>query len=85
MMTSKNAIALVSSAWILGGTLAGGLVLGPAVHAAPTTSATSAACEEDQPCWDCRTMGNLECGPGNAQGVPAGDYGEIDSMALEYR
>ena len=23
-------------------------------------------------------MGNRECGEGNAQGVPAGDYGEID-------
>lgn len=22
-----------------------------------------AACQEDDPCWDCRTMGNLVCGP----------------------
>lgn len=22
-----------------------------------------AACEEDQPCWDCHTMGNKVCGP----------------------
>lgn len=21
-------------------------------------------CYEDEPCWDCRTMGNLICGPG---------------------
>jgi hypothetical protein len=26
--------------------------------------------EEDDPRWDCRTMGNRECGPDNAQGVP---------------
>jgi len=37
--------------------------------------------EEDDPRWDCRTMGNRECGPGNAQGVPPGDYGEIDYEA----
>jgi len=30
--------------------------------------------DEDDPRWDCRTMGNLICGAGNAQGVPAGDY-----------
>jgi len=39
------------------------------------------AIEEDDPRWDCRTMGNRECGPGNAQGVPPGDYGEIDYEA----
>ena len=22
-----------------------------------------ARCEEDEPCWDCRTMGNMKCGP----------------------
>lgn len=30
--------------------------------------------EEDDPRWDCRTMGNRVCGPDNAQDVPAGDY-----------
>ena len=30
--------------------------------------------EEDSPQWDCRTMGNLICGPDNAQGVTPGDY-----------
>lgn len=44
----------------------------------------SATIEEDDPRWDCRTMGNLECGPGNAQGVAPGDYGDIDSAVLEY-
>jgi len=29
--------------------------------------------------WDCRIHGNRICGEGNAQGVPAGDYGEINS------
>ncbi|QFG12173.1 Hypothetical Protein OBI_RACECAR_45 [Arthrobacter phage Racecar] len=23
----------------------------------------SVSCEEDMPCWDCETMGNLQCGP----------------------
>jgi hypothetical protein len=22
----------------------------------------ASACQEDEPCWDCRTMGNLICG-----------------------
>ena len=29
---------------------------------------------EDDPRWDCRTMGNRICGPTNAQSVPAGDH-----------
>ena len=29
---------------------------------------------EDDPRWDCRTMGNRICGPTNSQGVPAGGY-----------
>lgn len=30
---------------------------------------------EDDPRWDCRTMGNRVCGPANGQGVIAGQYG----------
>jgi hypothetical protein len=26
-------------------------------------------CEEDQPCWDCRTMGNHICGPTTTEGA----------------
>lgn len=29
---------------------------------------------EDDPRWDCRTMGNFVCGPANSQGVPMGHY-----------
>lgn len=32
----------------------------PAVDPAPVAAANS--CEEDQPCWDCATMGNRQCG-----------------------
>jgi hypothetical protein len=32
--------------------------------------------QEDEPGWDCRTMGNHICGPGNDQDVPPGDYTE---------
>lgn len=28
-----------------------------------TTSEAPIRCEEDMPCWDCATMGNLQCGP----------------------
>ena len=30
---------------------------------------------EDDPAWDCPTMGNLVCGVGNTQGVEPGFYG----------
>lgn len=33
---------------------------------------TSSGIAEDDPRWDCRTMGNEICGPG--QGVQAGQY-----------
>lgn len=29
------------------------------------------ACEEDQPCWDCKTMGNRVCGPTSPATIPA--------------
>lgn len=67
-MNTKNAAALVTGLWVLGGTLAGGLVLGPAVHAGTHTVALSTTCEEDQPCWDCETMGNRLCGTGQRAG-----------------
>ena len=30
---------------------------------APVVSIPSTQCEEDEPCWDCTTMGNQICGP----------------------
>lgn len=42
-----------------------------AAYAAPVGQ-----CQEDESCWDCRTMGDLICGPGNAQGVQPGDYSD---------
>lgn len=34
-------------------------LLGVAVHRADAAE----VCHEDQPCWDCETMGNRICGP----------------------
>lgn len=28
----------------------------------PPITVTSTTCQEDEPCWDCETMGNLICG-----------------------
>jgi hypothetical protein len=33
----------------------------PTTTLAPPT--TAPPCQEDDPCWDCATMGNLQCGP----------------------
>ena len=35
---------------------------------------TPARVTEDSAEWDCRYDGNQICGPGNHQGLPAGDY-----------
>ena len=36
----------------------------PATVTTPTATATpTATCQEDEPCWDCATMGNKVCGP----------------------
>lgn len=29
----------------------------------PVTTSTLPTCQEDEPCWDCTTMGNRICGP----------------------
>lgn len=63
-----------------------GLVSAVELHAAPAAPAhptvSVAACEEDQPCWDCTTMGNRICGvdvggpayaPGTGPAVDAAD------------
>ncbi|CAN3132248.1 hypothetical protein ACNUDN_30425 [Mycobacterium sp. smrl_JER01] len=42
--------------------------------AAAAAASPAVQAQEDQPGWDCRTMGNHECGPANSQGVPAGRY-----------
>lgn len=60
-------------------TLAVGVLLTAAIGvplAGPTIAIAHAqpAIQEDDPRWDCRTMGDLECGPTNAQGVPASRY-----------
>ena len=50
----------------------------------PADSADEPQVEEDDPRWDCRTMGNLVCGEGATVAgvsVPAGDYGDGDRVA----
>lgn len=34
-----------------------------AEHVTPWPAAPPPECYEDQPCWDCTTMGNRQCGP----------------------
>ena len=44
-----------------------GIVAGLAINYSVTP-------EEDQPGWDCRTMGNHVCGPNNDMGYTPGYY-----------
>lgn len=54
----------------------------PASVAAPVATVAAVGpvgrCEEDQPCWDCATMGNRLCGYGTA----GGPSGSIDGGIL---
>lgn len=36
---------------------------GASTNLHPQRSTTTVQCQEDEPCWDCHTMGNRICGP----------------------
>ena len=57
-MSARLAAALVTALWLFGATM--GVGLASHVHAHP---GHSEQCQEDDPCWDCHTMGNRICGP----------------------
>jgi hypothetical protein len=63
--TKGRAFCLNRKVMVVAIILAGGLGYGaghdnsgPSVHRPNRV----VACEEDQPCWDCTTMGNRKCG-----------------------
>lgn len=54
-----HAITIVTAKALLGLSIAFGTITTPALH---HTAAPANACHEDQPCWDCTSMGNGQCG-----------------------
>ena len=52
---------------VLAVALASALVIGGCSQS--TAPKAAEKCEEDQPCWDCNTMGNGVCGKDLPQGV----------------
>ena len=60
-MHVSEATKLVTAKLILGASLAIGLH--EAGWAMATADQAPETCQEDQACWDCTTMGNMECGP----------------------
>lgn len=76
-MVTANVRFLSARIALAAGIAAGVLGFAPAatveLHAAPAVPATS--CAEDQPCWDCTTMGNHVCGVELAAGENAYDEG----------
>ena len=74
----NRTIALVFKA-ALGAGLALGFTAAPHgdAHADDTT-----VIFEDDPRWSCVDDGNKVCGPGNAQGVPAGRYDEAACLSI---
>lgn len=43
--------------------LVAALLVGGWAESRIDAAAVETACQEDDPCWDCATMGNLVCGP----------------------
>lgn len=71
-MSAASRRAIVGAVAIVGAefVLAGSFVLASATGAmAPAHAST-----EDSPSWSCVDDGNRICGPGNANGAPAGCY-----------
>lgn len=54
--------------------IAAKVALGATLVFTPHTHVANAAPLEDSPAWSCVDDGNRICGPGNANGAPAGCY-----------
>ena len=50
----------------------------------PSVDDTPIVVNEDDPGWNCATMGNRVCGVGNAEGVPAGCYNHNEEMVAPW-
>lgn len=59
MVEGNQVIAKLAAAVTLAITLTTSQCEPPDQNQQPTTK-----CAEDDPCWDCRTMGDKRCGPG---------------------
>ncbi|AEJ95733.1 hypothetical protein FDI64_gp59 [Mycobacterium phage Zemanar] len=72
-ITNSDRAVMFGAGLLIG--LAVGMPVGALITAEPAehrvAEPTGQQCEEDQPCWDCTTMGNRICGPGMA---PPMDY-----------
>jgi hypothetical protein len=55
---------MLYAAAVIAGLLWWGLMFGAVAQGVWSDDRTQKTCWEDQPCWDCRTMGNRICGPG---------------------
>lgn len=60
-----------------------GLPIGPAIIA-QAQAAPAGQTQEDDPGWDCRTMGDRRCGPTNVQGVAAGCYADTGALVAPW-
>lgn len=71
-------------------TLAVGILIGAAFGfpagaiVAGSTAARAAPIQEDEAGWSCVAGGNRICGPGNAEGKPAGCYGDGGAMVAPW-
>lgn len=66
----------VTLALAAGTAVAAMLLASPNAHAAPV--------QEDDPGWNCVTMGNRICGPSNTNGVVAGCYSDTGTLVAEW-
>lgn len=62
IMNTTHKIGLVAIKALFGLSLVVGTVVSPALHHHVRLVTAAPACYEDDPCWDCRVMGNGICG-----------------------
>lgn len=66
------AAAAAGAVWLaLGQPDVGETATSPDVMSPAGAAPSTAQCQEDEPCWDCETMGNMVCGPDHRQALPA--------------
>lgn len=81
MTTSTGRRAILATIAVVGAELA---LAGSFVLASATGTMAHARAEEDSPSWSCVDDGNRICGPGNANGAPAGCYDDGGVMVAPW-
>lgn len=76
-----STIPIFATGMFVGSLLTTGFLLGAGTWTANADPGPGTAITEDDPRWDCRTMGDHVCGPHNSNAVAPGLYNEGGLLA----